>query len=95
MRILTALLLSSLGAFAFADVANLISEAERLNSEARAKHNAWTPTGKFIEEARSAMAAGHSDKARVAAERAIMLATASIEQADHQQADWKTRQLVK
>ena len=80
---------------AFADVSNLISEAEKLHAEAREMRNAWVPTGRFIAEAKLALEMGNVPEANNAVERALMLARASIEQALAERKNWQTRQLVR
>jgi len=85
-RLLTLLL--CFASAAYGDAASDLAEAEKLNAEARALHNAWIPTARFIEEAKTALAAGDMAGAETAAARALKLAKASLHQAETEKEAW-------
>ncbi len=91
--ILTVLVL--LASASYADTAAVISRAEQLNADARAEHNAWVQTQRFIDKAKTAMVSGDKEGARAAADRAVLLAEASLKQVEAEREAWQQRQLVK
>ncbi len=74
--------------------ADLISEAEALQEEARDKLYAWVSTSRLIEEAKMARASGDTDKSNMLAARAIKLANASLAQATKEASSWEGRARV-
>ncbi len=74
-------------------VQNIISQAETAYEEAKRLGHAWTKTNGFLQEARSALAAGNKIEARMAADRALFTARASVNQANREKDAWRDRVL--
>jgi len=72
-------------------VQEVISKAEATYQEAKSLGHAWTKTSGFIHAAKSALAAGNKEDAKIAADRALYTARASVNQANKEKDAWRDR----
>ncbi|MFT5209764.1 MAG: hypothetical protein ACI9CE_001487 [Flavobacterium sp.] len=74
-------------------VVEVIEKAETLYAQAVEKEHGWTITTVHIKTAREALAAGHTEEAIDAADRALRTAEASLSQAEREGNAWQARVL--
>jgi hypothetical protein len=94
MKTINALMIScalAVSTLAHADghVGDLIAEAEAQYAVALEKKYAWRDTGKMIDQAKKALAAGDAAKAESIAAAALEQAKDAIVQADYNEANWQ------
>lgn len=87
------LLLCSGGAHAASadDVTKIIEQAVHSQLKARSEGYGWTITATYIDRAKSQLAAGQTDSAMVTAQRALLVAEESLEQARVEKTAWQAR----
>jgi len=73
------------------DVSSIIAQAQAKHDEAMALSHGWTRTQPLIDRATVAEAEGDEGAARALAERALLQASASVEQAHLEVNAWKAR----
>ena len=71
----------------------ILEQAQAVHGQALALEHGWSVTQPFIDDARAALAAGDEDSARALAERALLTAEKSLEQAKTESTAWKERVL--
>jgi len=75
-----------------ADPAAILERATLIHKQALAKEHGWSVTATLIAEAQAAMVAG-DERAQELAERALLCAEQSLEQAEREQHSWRARVL--
>jgi hypothetical protein len=73
------------------DIRAILSEADVAYKAAKAKNHSWTMTARLLASAREALSAGNETTALVDAERALLTAQASLQQANKEENEWLTR----
>ena len=73
------------------DVKAMIEQATRSQQQARAEGHGWTITATYIDQAKTELAANRLDSAMAAAQRALLTANKSLEQAASEETAWQAR----
>ena len=73
------------------DVTKTIEQASQSQLKATAQGHGWTITATYIDQAKSQLAAGQTDVAMTTAQRALMVADQSLEQARTETTAWQAR----
>lgn len=90
--ILFSLFLAALSPLAvFADPAATLAKADAVYEKALALGHGWSVTQPLIDEAHAALAGGDQLKAQALADRALLTAEQSLEQAEREQTAWRSR----
>ncbi len=76
-----------------ADVEATLARAASAHEQAMALEHGWSVTQPFIDEARAALDAGDMERAAAAADRALLTAEKSLEQARVEAQAWQDRVL--
>ncbi|MFT7685172.1 MAG: hypothetical protein ACI9FB_000515 [Candidatus Azotimanducaceae bacterium] len=74
-------------------VIEILENAEKIHKQASDREHAWIITTKHVQTSREALAAGHTEEALISANRALLTAKASLNQADTEETAWKARVL--
>ena len=74
-----------------AEVGQLIAEAEEKHAQAREQGHGWSSTVDLLSSAKAELSAGDVARALAIAERALLTANASLEQAADEQQAWRAR----
>ncbi|MEH6611294.1 MAG: hypothetical protein V7696_18120 [Halioglobus sp.] len=73
------------------DVTKIIEQAVHSQSQARSEGYGWTITATYIDQAKSKLAAGQTDSAMATAQRALLVANKSLDQARAEKTAWQAR----
>ena len=73
------------------NVSAVIMHAVEVQQQARSAGHGWTITADYISQAESELASGEMDAAMAAAERALLTASKSVEQAETEKSAWQAR----
>ena len=73
------------------NVSAVIEHAVEMQQQARSAGHGWTITADYISQAESELASGEMDAAMAAAERALLTASKSVEQAETEKSAWQAR----
>jgi 3-hydroxyisobutyrate dehydrogenase-like beta-hydroxyacid dehydrogenase len=73
------------------NVSAVIEHAVEMQQQARSAGHGWTITADYISQAKSDLLSGDLDSAMAAAERALLTASKSVEQAEAEKSAWQAR----